>query len=78
MTPEQKLIVGTSLLPVLADFIEDYPMKQLAKAQRNAIVKAIRHYDAFYMDGAPIDVVDQQANIQLWFRQMLDEQFEEI
>lgn len=78
MTPEQKLIIGTSLLPVLADFIEDYPMKQLAKAQRNTIVKAIRHYDSFYMDGAPLEVVEQQANIQLWFRQMLNEQFKEV
>jgi hypothetical protein len=38
LTPEQKLIIGTSLLPVLADFIEDYPMKQLAKAQHTVVV----------------------------------------
>ena len=76
MTPEQfHLLIGTSLLPVLADFIEDYPMARTAKHERDKIVQAIRSYDRIYMDKAPIEVIEQQVQLQQWFRQTIELEF---
>jgi hypothetical protein len=70
MTNEQKLL-ASQLLPVLADFLEDVPMQQLAKMKRNRLVQEIRSFDAFLMVGADIEAMDQQIALQQAFRQWL-------
>jgi hypothetical protein len=72
MTNEQKLL-ASQLLPVLADFLEDVPMQQLAKMKRNRLVQEIRSFDAFLMVGADIEAMDQQIALQQAFRQWLKE-----
>jgi hypothetical protein len=72
MTNEQKLLAA-QLLPVLADFLEDVPMQQLAKMKRNRLVTEIRSFDAFLMVGADLDAMDQQIALQQAFRQWLKE-----
>jgi hypothetical protein len=70
MTNEQKLL-ASQLLPVLADFLEDVPMQQLAKMKRNRLVQEIRSFDAFLMVGADLEAMDQQIELQQAFRQWL-------
>jgi len=70
MTNEQKLLAA-QLLPVLADFLEDVPMQQLAKMKRNRLVTEIRSFDAFLMVGADLDAMEQQIALQQAFRQWL-------
>jgi hypothetical protein len=70
MTHEQKLL-ASQLLPVLADFLEDVPMQQLAKMKRNRLVTEIRSFDAFLMVGADIEAMEQQIELQQAFRQWL-------
>jgi hypothetical protein len=72
MTNEQKLL-ASQLLPVLADFLEDVPMQQLAKMKRNRLVQEIRSFDAFLMVGADIEAMDQQIELQQAFRQWIKE-----
>jgi hypothetical protein len=70
MTNEQKLL-ASQLLPVIADFLEDVPMTQLAKMKRNRLVQEIRSFDAFLMVGADIEAMEQQIELQQAFRQWL-------
>ena len=72
MTNEQKLL-ASQLLPVLADFLEDVPMQQLAKMKRNRLVQEIRSFDAFLMVGADLEAMEQQIELQQAFRQWLKE-----
>ncbi len=72
MTNEQKLLAA-QLLPVLADFLEDVPMTQLAKMKRNRLVTEIRSFDAFLMVGADLEAMEQQIALQQAFRQWLKE-----
>jgi hypothetical protein len=72
MTNEQKLL-ASQLLPVLADFLEDVPMRQLAKMKRNRLVTEIRSFDAFLMVGADLEAMEQQIELQQAFRQWLKE-----
>jgi hypothetical protein len=72
MTNEQKLLAA-QLLPVLADFLEDVPMQQLAKMKRNRLVQEIRSFDAFLMVGANLEAMEQQIALQQAFRQWLKE-----
>ena len=74
MTKEQKRLISISLLPVFADFLEDVPMRQLAKSERNKLIAAIRAFDAFFMNGADANEAEEQVNIQRWFREMLEKE----
>jgi hypothetical protein len=74
MTQEQKRIISISLLPVFADMLEDVPMKQLAKSERNKLIAAIRAFDAFFMNGADAEEAEEQVNIQRWFREILEKE----
>ena len=72
MTNEQKLLAA-QLLPVLADFLEDVPMQQLAKMKRNRLIQEIRSFDAFLMVGADLEAMEQQIALQQAFRQWIKE-----
>jgi hypothetical protein len=72
MTNEQKLLAA-QLFPVLADFLEDVPMQQLAKMKRNRLIQEIRSFDSFLMVGADLEAMDQQIELQQAFRQWIKE-----
>lgn len=82
MTPEKKLIISTALLPVLADFLEDVPMNRLAKMRRETVVNSIRVFDRMYTNTEKTEdyteAMEQQNNIQLAFRNWLDEAFKDL
>jgi len=71
MKAEHKLLLAVSLLPVLADFLEDVPMEHLPKKRRNRIVQEIRNYDKSIMFGSNLDAMEQQLDIQQAFRQWI-------
>lgn len=84
MKTEAKLLAATALLPVLADLIEDVPMNQRAKQTRNRMVAGIRSYDRLFTDVKGEDseeykiAMQQQLDIQVAFRQWLNELFKEL
>lgn len=72
MTQEEKLLISTALLPVLADFLEDWPhFKREFKQESTKIINNIRFFDKMFMDEANDEEVKQQNDIQLAFRQWL-------
>lgn len=73
MTQEEKLLISTSLLPVLADFIEDYPFNRQFKLEANRIINGIRFFDGMLLEGASAEEVQEQNDIQLAFRNWLKE-----
>jgi hypothetical protein len=75
MKTEHKLLVAQSLLPVLADFLEDQPFNREFKMKANLVINVIRGFDRMFMNDTNTDIIDQQINIQLWFRQQLNEAF---
>jgi hypothetical protein len=75
MTPEQKLLTAQALLPVLADFLEDYPMRFAAKHEQTKLINAVRGFDKFFMDSASEEARKQQIDFQRWFRAMVSEEF---
>ena len=74
MTTEQK-ILALQVLPVLADYAEDVPMRQTAKMKRNLVINSIRSYDSHMIDSADIEAMEQQIKIQQSFRKWCEEFF---
>ena len=72
---EKKLLVSMSLLPVLADFLEDIPFRHEAKRKANLLINSIRSFDEFFMDSADPLTVEQQDLIQRGFREFVKENF---
>ena len=64
-----------TLLPVMADILEDLNFRYTAKQKRTAVVNAIRSFDRFIMDNAGLDASEEQIKIQQAFRQWLNENF---
>jgi len=81
MTPEAKLLASTSMLPVLADFLEDCIEEGLirfkAKQEATKVISHIREMDKLFMDTAKPKEVQQQNDIQLAFRQWMSEGFKD-
>lgn len=77
MTKEQKLLISTSLLPVLADMLEDCEFNRLFKVEANKIINHIRTFDKMLLNGAEKDEYEQQNNIQLAFRQWITKTMED-
>ena len=75
MTQDQKLLISTVLLPVLADMLEDVPMTRIAKMNQQAVIKSIRTFDRYFMNDTDIDIITQQNNLQLAFRSWCEEVF---
>ncbi len=76
MTKEQKLLISTSLLPVLADMLEDCELNRRFKHEASKIINGVRYFDAMLLDGADKEEFDQQVNIQLWFRNEIKKHLE--
>jgi hypothetical protein len=70
-----KLIAIVGILPVLADFIEDMNDEKIftkaIKMRANHLLDEIRKSDKRLLDDANQEIWDQQMDIQLAFRQWL-------
>jgi hypothetical protein len=81
MTPKAKILASTSMLPVLADFLEDCIEDGLirfkAKKEATKVISHIREMDKLFMDTASKESVQQQNDIQLAFRQWMNEGFKD-
>jgi hypothetical protein len=72
---EKELLVSTSLLPVLADYLEECNLKGAIKREANAVINFIRNLDRLLLEGAEIGELEQQIDIQRAFRQWVNEHF---
>ena len=77
MTQNEKILISVSLLPVLADFLEDTGFKFEAKNRANLVINSIRSLDRFFMNDTNTDEVEQQITIQRAFRQWCETNFKE-
>ena len=75
MTIEQKYLISISLLPVLADLLEDLPMNRVIKMKREIVVNSIRGLDKMMLDKIEADETEQLINIQIAFRKWCEENF---
>ena len=80
MKKEKKLVALSAVLPVLADFIEDlndqYVFKQDLKRKANILSEEIRKvdYKVLQVYGEKREeIYSQQVQLQLLFRQWIDE-----
>jgi len=71
MKQETKLLGAIGILPVLADFLEDQEFNQQMKMIANDLIASIRRFDNYFMRDADIELIDQQIQIQIAFRQWL-------
>lgn len=82
MTKEAKQLVAISLLPVLADFLEDQDFNRHTKHLTSNLVAKIRAVDMYFIDQTKAqdkdnydEIIEQQINIQLHFRNYIKEYF---
>jgi hypothetical protein len=77
MKASTKLIAIVGILPVLGDFIEDINDKKIftkaIKMRANHLLDEIRKSDKKFLDDAGIEIWNQQMDIQLAFRQWLQQ-----
>jgi hypothetical protein len=79
MTKEEfNLTVIMSILPSVADKLEDFPSRFKAKQLQNEVVRTIRNQDKHFMDIADNETIIQQNDIQRAFLGWLDEQYKDI
>lgn len=79
MTKEEfNLTVIMSILPSVADKLEDFPFRFKAKQLQNEVVRTIRNQDKHFMDIADNETIIQQNDIQRAFLGWLDEQYKDI
>ena len=79
MTKEEfNLTVIMSILPSVADKLEDFPFRFKAKQLQNEVVRTIRNQDKHFMDIADKETIIQQNDIQRAFLGWLDEQYKDI
>jgi hypothetical protein len=83
MTKTKKLVALTAFLPVLADFIEDlndqYVFKQSLKRKANILAEEIQRVDReiLRIDGENAGkIFDEQIQLQILFRQWIEEVIE--
>jgi hypothetical protein len=69
MKTETKLLGASGIMPVLADFLEDQEFNQQTKMVANDLIASIRRFDNYFMRDADIELIDQQIQIQIAFRQ---------
>lgn len=83
MKKEKKLVALTAFLPVLADFIEDlndqYVFKRSLKRKANMLADEIQRVDRdiLRIDGENAGkIFDEQIQLQILFRQWIEEVIE--
>jgi hypothetical protein len=75
MKPSTKILAIVGILPVLGDFIEDLNDEKIftkaIKMRSNMLLDEIRKSDKRLLDDADQDIWNQQMDIQMAFRQWL-------
>jgi len=75
MKPSTKILAIVGILPVLGDFIEDMNDEKIftksIKQKANMLLDEIRKSDKKFLDDAGIEIWNQQMDIQMAFRQWL-------
>lgn len=76
---EKKLLTLCAILPVLGDFIEDLNLEHVfsknIKRKANLLLEDIRNTDDRILKHTTIESQTQQIDIQLAFRQWVNENF---
>jgi hypothetical protein len=82
MTRDTKQLVAISLLPVLADFLEDQEFNKHTKHLTSNLIAKIRAVDEYFINQTKAkdkahynEIIEQQINIQLHFRNYIKEYF---
>jgi len=73
LTNNTKLLTAISILPVLADFLEDMPFNRETKYRANLLINNIRSLDRYLIDTCPEEGILEQVDLQLLFRQWVKE-----
>ena len=77
MKPSTKILAIVGILPVLGDFIEDLNDEKIftkaIKMRANHLLDEIRKSDKRLLDDADQDIWNQQMDIQMAFRQWLQQ-----
>lgn len=73
LTNNTKLLTAISILPVLADFLEDMPFNRETKYRANLLINNIRSLDRYLIDTCPAEGMVEQVDLQLLFRQWVKE-----
>lgn len=77
MTNEEKMLTVVSVMPVLADFLEDLNDDKFfstqVKIQAQNLIAQIRKLDERVMKNADIQAIEEQITIQRHFRQWINE-----
>jgi hypothetical protein len=77
METQEKLILSTALLPVLADLLEDVPLRHEVKFKANMVINSIRALDNHFTNQSVLkeeynEAMEQQNELQLLFREWLN------
>jgi hypothetical protein len=77
MTTNKKLVLATSLLPVLADILEDVPLNQIIKFKSNTVINSIQALDNYFINQSrhlpdSAEAWEQQIELQLKFREFMN------
>ena len=77
METQEKLILSTALFPVLADLLEDVPLRHEVKFKANTVINSIRSLDNHFTNQSVLkeeykEAMEQQNELQLLFREWLN------
>jgi predicted house-cleaning noncanonical NTP pyrophosphatase (MazG superfamily) len=78
LTPEQKAVVATSLLPLLADMLEDMPKFKRVKMLSNQLIEEIRKQDVDILMNADVEAIEFSTNLQILVMKVIADLFKGI
>lgn len=78
LTIEQKAIVATSLLPLLADMVEDMPKFRRVKMLSNQLIEEIRKQDVDILTNAEPEAIGFSSNLQILVMKVISDLFKGI
>jgi hypothetical protein len=78
LTPEQKAVVATSLLPLLADMLEDMPKFKRVKMLSNQLIEEIRKQDVDILKNADSEGIEFSTNLQILVMKVIADVFKGI
>jgi predicted house-cleaning noncanonical NTP pyrophosphatase (MazG superfamily) len=78
LTSEQKAVVATSLLPLLADMLEDMPKFKRVKMLSNQLIEEIRKQDVDILKNADTEGIEFSTNLQILVMKVVSDVFKGI